>query len=279
MAVVGCPVPSINYRAMCLILFSYAQHPRYKLILAANRDEFLERSTAPAGFWEAHPHVLAGRDVKAGGTWMGVTKNLRFAAITNYRDPSAEKKDAPTRGRLVLDFLAGSAAPATYLQTLQKSAGDYNGYNLLVGDERGLWYYSNRENIVREVSPGLYGLSNHLLDTAWPKVTKGKSRLKTAIDADDLKSPTLLDVLCDTQQAADAELPQTGVPLDWERMLSPMFIETPNYGTRASTVLLVEYDGRVSFVERTVHPRNSNDDEVHYTFVGASDMQHHDKEM
>ncbi len=263
---------------MCLILFSYAQHPRYKLILAANRDEFLERPTAPAAFWEAHPDVLAGRDIKAGGTWMGVTKNLRFAAITNYRDPASEKKDAPTRGRLVLDFLTGSDRPDVYLQTLQANASAYNGYNLLVGSPEGLWYYSNRENTVREVAPGLYGLSNHLLDTPWPKVAKGKARLQSAIDADNLTTPNLLDVLADSGQAPDADLPQTGVPLDWERILSPMFIEAPNYGTRACTVLLVDHEGGVSFVERTVGTRNNMDDEVHYTFVGASDEEHQDLE-
>ena len=259
---------------MCLILFSYAQHPRYKLILAANRDEFLDRPAEPASFWSAHPDILAGRDVKAGGTWMGITKNLRFAAITNYRDPASEKQNAPTRGRLVLDFLTGNAHPEAYLHNLKARAAAYNGYNLLVGDPEGLWYFSNRENNVRKVQPGLHGLSNHLLNTPWPKVEKGKLRLQMAIEKDGLNSAGLLDVLGDTRQAPDAQLPQTGVPLEWERILSPIFIEAPHYGTRASTVLLLDHEGGVSFVERTAGARNGKDDEVHYAFVGSTDTQY-----
>ncbi len=277
MAVVGCPEWIIKKRAddkrMCLILFSNAQHPRYKLILAANRDEFLARPTEPATFWEAYPDILAGRDVKAGGTWMGITKNLRFAAITNYRDPAAEKQDAPTRGRLVLDFLSSTTAPDTYLQQLQTGANAYNGFNLLVGDPENIWYYSNREDVVRQVEPGLHGLSNHLLDTPWPKVEKGKVRLQTAIDEASFSSEALLDVLSDATPAPDAHLPETGVPLAWERILSPMFIKAPNYGTRASTILLVDHDGEVTFVERTIGGGNEGGKDVHYRFVGASDTR------
>ena len=251
---------------MCLILFSYKNHPKYRLILAANRDEFLDRPTKPARFWNEHPDLLAGKDTRAGGTWMGVTTDLRFAAITNYREPASEKPDAPSRGHLVLDYLKGSSHPQAYLQELQKNAAVYNGYNLLAGSAAGLWFYSNKENQVREVTPGIHGLSNHLLDTPWPKVQKGKERLGKSITSQTLQPGTLIDLLGDSEQAPDHLLPNTGVPQDWERLLSPMFIRAPNYGTRASTVLLIDHEGKVTFVERTIGKGNKKQNEVTYSF-------------
>ncbi len=239
---------------MCLILFSYDQHPKYRLILAANRDEFYERPTEPAGYWDEYPGLLAGKDVKAGGTWMGITANLRFAAITNHRDPSAEKAIAPSRGHLVLDYLKGDLSPQQYLQNLSGGAGEYNGFNLLVGDAHSLWYFSNRDGEVRAVTPGVHGLSNALLDTPWPKVEKGKARLSEIVGQQTVEQADLMTMLSDSSQAADEDLPQTGVPLEWERRLSSMFIESPNYGTRASSVLLIDHEGHVSFIERTVGP-------------------------
>ncbi|MFK7847532.1 MAG: NRDE family protein [Rhodothermales bacterium] len=255
---------------MCLILFSYDQHPKYQLILAANRDEFLERPTAPAASWDEHPGLIAGRDLKAGGTWMGITADLRFAAITNYRDPASEKKDAPSRGHLVSDYLKGKMHPEAYLQALDKRAAEYNGYNLLLGSGSDLWYYSNKENLVKKVRPGIHGLSNHLMNTPWPKVERGKLGLQNATAGEHISSDALIALLKDPQTAPDEALPSTGVPLEWERMLSPMFIQAPHYGTRASTVMLIDRAGRVTFVEQTIGQGNNPDKQVTHSFVSHS---------
>lgn len=235
---------------MCLILFAYEEHPRYRLVLAANRDEFYERPTAPAAFWEDDSGVLAGRDLRNGGTWLGVTRTGRFAAVTNYRGAEESRPDAPSRGALVASFLRGREAADAYLVRLAMNAERYNGFNLLVGDVDNLCYFSNRENEVRRLEPGVYGLSNHLLNTPWPKVEAGRAALRHTI-ARPFEPDALLDLLADTTTAPDEALPDTGVGLEWERVLSPRFIETPAYGTRSSSVLLVDREGEVTFVERT----------------------------
>jgi uncharacterized protein with NRDE domain len=170
---------------MCLILFAYQRHPRYRLILAANRDEFYARPTAPLGFWADHPQVLAGRDLEQKGTWLGVTRGGRLAAITNYRDPQAIKPNAPSRGHLVSDFLKGSIPPLDYLQDISASAARYSGFNLLVGDPSGLFYFSNHGAVMCRLAPGLYGLSNGLLDIPWPKVDQGKQALAALVREED----------------------------------------------------------------------------------------------
>jgi len=236
---------------MCLILFAYNVHPSYRLILAANRDEFFDRPSQPADFWPDVPRVLGGRDLKEMGTWLGVTKEGRFAAITNFRDPSSLKHDAPSRGKLVSDYLTGVMNAENYLREITPLAHRYNGFNLLLGDSENLWVYSNR-GVAQNVKPGIYGLSNHLLDSPWPKVRRGKSLLKKAMDkkGDDLDE-ALLALLADRHVPPDDQLPDTGVTKEWERMLSPMFIASPVYGTRSSTVLLTARNGRIRFIERT----------------------------
>jgi uncharacterized protein with NRDE domain len=205
-------------------------------VVAANRDEFYARRTASADFWPAHPHVLAGRDLEAGGTWLGITREGRFAALTNYRDPASHKPNAPSRGGLVADFLIGTASIDTYLDTL--SAADYNGFNLLLGDGQRLVAFSNISGQRHELAPGIYGLSNHLLDTPWPKVGAGKAALTAALAA--LPDETaLFRLLRDDTRPPDGALPATGVSLDWERLLSAAFICGPDYGTRCSTVVKV----------------------------------------
>lgn len=236
---------------MCLILFSYDDHPRYRLVAAANRDEFYGRPTAPAAFWEDSPHVLAGRDEEAGGTWMGVTRGARWAAITNYRDPSTRKDDVRSRGHLVADYLKEQAAPEPYLGQVANEADRYNGFNLLVGTLDEIGYYSNRDGAVRMLEPGLYGLSNHLLDTGWPKVERGRKKMRRLLDQDAVTPDELFDLLYDTAKPEDERLPDTGVGLAGERVLSPMFIQSDEYGTRSSTVLLIDRAGHVIFVERT----------------------------
>jgi len=253
---------------MCFVVLAYRQHPRYRLVLATNRDEFYARPTAPAAFWHAAPAVLAGRDLQGGGTWLGITRTGRWAALTNVREPGAHRADAPTRGALVADFLTGTQPPQPYLATLRRTADRYNGFNLLVGDAREVYYFGNRAPGIRRLEPGLYGLSNHLLDTPWPKIERGKTALAAALRADTIDPETLLRFLADTQQAPDEALPDTGVGLTWERLLSSIFITSPNYGTRVSTVILTEESGEVTFVERAYVPNTDAQvaGTVRYTF-------------
>ncbi len=235
---------------MCLILFAYRAHAAYRLVVAANRDEWLRRPTAPAAFWDDAPGLFAGRDLEQRGTWLGVTTTGRFAAITNFRDPGRQRPGAPSRGRLVSDFLRSDAAPVAYLQRVRSEAAAYNGFSLLVGDGAGLCYFSNREHEIRGLAPGIYGLSNGLLDAPWPKVRLGKARLARQLD-DGVDADALLALLDDRRAAPDAELPQTGVGLDWERQLSPLRVLADGFGTRSSTALLVGTDGEVAVAERS----------------------------
>ncbi|MEO6393773.1 MAG: NRDE family protein [Pyrinomonadaceae bacterium] len=236
---------------MCSIFLAYEEHPDYRLIVAANRDEFFDRRTAAAGYWEDAPGVLAGRDLRSGGTWLGLGGNHRFAAVTNYRDPAAPA-GRMSRGRLVSDFIAGTDSPERYLDAISESTAEYSGFNLLVSDSRSLWYFSNRNGAAQELSPGIYGLSNHLLDTPWPKVVKGKSALASALsDPEEVRIEQLFALLANDAQAPDDELPDTGIGREKERALSPIFIQTPDYGTRSATVVLDSIDGTTVFCERT----------------------------
>lgn len=237
---------------MCLILIAYRCHPGYPLLIAANRDEFHDRPTAPLAFWDDAPHLMAGRDLKEGGTWLGMTRAGRFAALTNYRDPARTLPNAPSRGRLVSDYLQGGEPARVYLDRLAPRASAYNGFNLLLGDEEGLHYYANHASEPHVLEPGLYGLSNHLLDTPWPKLKRSRLLLRQLLDRQPNPTPDdLLQLLVDRTPAPDAELPRTGVPLEWERWLSPIFITAPGYGTRSSTVLLVDDRGCARLVEVT----------------------------
>jgi uncharacterized protein with NRDE domain len=235
---------------MCLIVFAYRAHPAYRLILAANRDEFYARPTTPLAHWDDAPEVLAGRDLVGGGAWLGMTCDGKFAAVTNYRDSRGPGEKALSRGLLVSDFLRGHNTPRTYMEVLQARADCYNGFNLLLGDTNGLYYFCNRENVVRELRPGLYGLSNHRLDTPWPKIQRAKSALRQLLDTGSIQSKDMFEFLADRHKPTDGELPDTGIGIDRERLLSPIFISSQNYGTRSSTVLLISPDGRVSMTER-----------------------------
>jgi uncharacterized protein with NRDE domain len=238
---------------MCLILAAWKAHPDYPLVMAANRDEFFARPTAPARFWEEAPHVLAGKDLEAGGTWLGVSRTGRFAALTNFRDPARNKAGAPSRGQLASRFLNGTQSAQGYLMELESMASCYNGFNLMFGDREGLYCFSNCGEGERELAPGVYGLSNHLLDTPWPKVARGKSALSdamTALPDEDL----LFALLRDDSIAPDDVLPRTGVSLEWERLLSASFVRSPAYGTRSSTVVLLNKAGQLRFIEQTFLP-------------------------
>jgi uncharacterized protein with NRDE domain len=237
---------------MCLVLLALDPHPDYQLVVAANRDEFYDRPTAPANFWLDAPSVLAGRDLQAGGTWLGITRGGRFAAVTNYRQGQREPTATRSRGLLVSDFLRGDISGLDYMERVERDASLYNGFNLLAGDSAGLFYFSNREGRVRRLSPGVYGLSNHLLDTPWPKVAATKSVFGTVLRGSGLQlTDDLFRLLSSRNRAKDEELPSTGVGPDWERLLSSAFIASPDYGTCSSTVVLLSRAGSIVFVERS----------------------------
>ena len=251
---------------MCLINFHLREHPKYKLIIAANRDEFYERPTATAHFWEDHSTVLAGRDLLQLGTWLGITKEGRIAALTNYRDPSKEKNYAISRGEVITNYLISEDTPRDYLTFINQNRHRYNGFNLIVGNQNQLYYYNNVESKISKIPSGTHGLSNHMLNTSWPKVEKGKQMLRDYVmNHQDVEVTKLFEILSDSEQAQDLYLPQTGIDMDLERKLSPLFIKTPNYGTRNSTVLLIDNDNFVTFVERTYQNGVFMNDS-HFTF-------------
>jgi uncharacterized protein with NRDE domain len=258
---------------MCLILFAWKSHPDYPLVVAANRDEFYERDTDPMRWWSEHPHVLAGKDradvLGSPGTWLGFTKTGRFAALTNVRAPSEKNPDARTRGELSLHYLTGNHKPHTFIQENAKRFELYNGFNLLMADlsdpeNAEMHWVSNRLMIGQSIrtrkvfpeqalSPGVYGLSNAMLDTPWPKVNHRVAAFAQtlAMDSGQLKNADhYLRLLADTHEASQQELPNTGVSPDWEKALSAAFIKTPSYGTRSSTILRVRKDGQFEMVER-----------------------------
>ncbi len=235
---------------MCLISFAFDIHSEYSLVVAANRDEFFERSTEPAHFWPDHPDVLAGRDQVAGGTWLGITRRGRFAAITNHRNPATTPAQPRSRGMLTLDFLRGEQSPAEYLSDIAKDAASYAGFNLLVGDTHSLHYLSNVQGTARELQPGVYSVSNGLLDANWPKQRHAESAL-SALLAEQINHETLAATLQDTTQTPDEDLPHTGVGLEQERALSAPFVVLPGYGTRNTTTLSVSRRGEVALREQS----------------------------
>lgn len=235
---------------MCLIFVSIRNHPVYKIVIAANRDEFYARKTAPAQWWKDYPEVVGGRDLEAGGTWMAMTKTGKISLITNYRDLKNINPSAPTRGQLVSDYLENDSVAEIYCREVEKKGRQYNGFNLLTGTADELWYVSNYKEGVEKLSPGFYGLSNKLLDSPWPKLLRGKERLKPVLEEQTIHPDELLDVLNDETRAKDEDLPDTGVGLERERALSSMFIKSPGYGTRCSTAVLIDHNDHVIFVER-----------------------------
>ena len=234
---------------MCLIAVAFRAHPDFDLVVAANRDEWRARPAAPAAWWPEHPDLLAGRDLEAGGTWLGVTRGGRFAAVTNFRDPSERSASARSRGELVTAFLIGDASPIDFVRELAARASDYRGFNLLAGDGARLAYLGSRSGTWHDVEPGVHALSNHQLDEPWPKVRRARTAMTASVAAGD--DGPLFDMLSDTTAAPDHELPDTGVGLDWERRLAPPLITGADYGTRVSTVLRVATSGEVRFEERT----------------------------
>ena len=235
---------------MCLIVFANKVLEDYKFIFAANRDEFYNRPSKQAEFWTEHPDLLAGKDLQAGGTWMGITKQGRFAAITNFRDLKNHRNDAPSRGNLTLDFLINDISPEEYYNKLKSTLHDFNGFNLLLGSVDELYYFSNKTEGLQKLKPGIHGISNAILDAPWPKVEKSKIQLQRLIEYQKIHLWEVLNLLNDTSLAKDEELPDTGVGLNLERMLSPIFIKSEKYGTRSSTIVTVDKFNNVRFVEK-----------------------------
>lgn len=250
---------------MCLIFLALEQHSDYRLVVAANRDEAYQRPTAPADYWADHPHILAGRDLQAGGTWMGISTTGRFAALTNVRSPRAPLPQPPSRGELISNFFNHDAEPERYLRQVEEKSAAYNGFCLLLYGTNGLHYLSNFDSDgFRTLTPGLYGLSNHLLDTPWPKVEEGKQAVGEWLETGGENVEGLFAIMTRKDRAADRDLPDTGVDKAFEKALSALFIESPGYGTRSTSVVLVGYDGTTVFVERTFEPHTGDVSTVRY---------------
>jgi uncharacterized protein with NRDE domain len=251
---------------MCLLVLAWRAHPRYALVVAANRDEFHERPAAPLAPWPAPPPLLAGRDLRAGGTWLGIDRARRFGVVTNFRDLQPPKAGAPSRGGLIPHYLAQDATPATFFAALEPQADTYSGFNLLLADGDALWYGCNRARpFARALPPGVYGLSNGFLDTPWPKLERTRSAFRAWLSEPAANSDGLFALLADrTRVEEDALLPRTGVAREWERVLSAPFVLDPVYGTRASTMLLLEADGHARIQERRFDPAGRTSGETEF---------------
>ena len=270
---------------MCLLVLAWQAHPRYRLVVAANRDEFHERPTAALAKWPAPAEILAGRDLRANGTWLGLDHRRYFGVITNFRELQRPRSEAPSRGALIPRYLTdGSpeapwASAASFLNRLELEASGYSAFNLLLSDGDSLWYASNRaQPFARELPPGVYGLSNQFLDTPWPKLRRVRRRFDAwLVHSRGLSGPAnasatgLFDLLDDRATAtADEELPQTGITPEWERVLSAPFVLHPDYGTRCSTVLLLEPSGAGYLAERRFDSGGARTGETEFVLASGA---------
>ncbi|MDY0131139.1 MAG: NRDE family protein [Desulforegulaceae bacterium] len=235
---------------MCLIVFSYRQNKDYPLIIAANRDEFYKRKTKTLDLIEENPLVISGKDLESGGTWMGINrKTKKFAAVTNYRDPSKIMDDAKSRGIIVSSFLKKDEEPLSFLERLKKEKDIYNGFNFILGSTESLYHYSNINDQITQITPGLHAVCNHLLNTPWPKVIRAKKISQKSFESEDIVESSL-EMLKDDKLYKDSELPETGMGIEFERLLSPIFVKSETYGTRSSSVILVDKNQNIRFKER-----------------------------
>jgi uncharacterized protein with NRDE domain len=240
---------------MCLLAVAWNVHPRWRLLLAGNRDEAHERPTAALARWADHPGVLAGRDLRSGGTWAGIDRTGRMAVVTNVRDPRIVLPQAPSRGALAADFLAGDESAAAWADAVQRRAPAYAPFNLILADGQDAVFLSNYP-APRQVrlSPGVYGLSNGDLDEPWPKTVRLRQVLSDWVARDESEPDTLWRALADEHLAEDSALPDTGIGLSRERLLSAAFIRNPIYGTRASTIIAIDHPGQGWISERRFAP-------------------------
>jgi len=251
---------------VCLLVFAWRSHPDYPLIVAGNRDEFHDRPAEAAHWWTEPDGILAGKDVRAGGSWLGVNRRGNFAVVTNYREPGVATSGRRSRGELVTGFLCSEALVVDWMDELAARQDEYGGFNLIVGDGGQMHCLTNRGEDRRFLEPGIYGLSNHRLNTPWPKVAAARDGLRHCVEQDRLQSGALYQLLGDRTPAAEEELPDTGVPLEWERLLSSTFIVDPRYGTRVSTLVLVGTSGRHEFEERQFKPDGEMEGENRFSF-------------
>lgn len=235
---------------MCLCLFATDQHDEFPFVMIANRDEFRNRPAAKADFWQDHPNLLAGRDLEGMGTWLGINKQGEIEFLTNYRHPDYFNRKGPTRGKLVSDFLTSDTNAEEYLKAIANPKS-YKGFNLVAGTPSRLFYFANANERMERIESGIHGLSNAFLNTPWPKVDDGKTKLKAAIDTNELTSENLFSILHDSSFAKDEELPETGVGRELEKMLSAKFINSPRYGTVCSTIIKIDRNGYCYFEERS----------------------------
>jgi uncharacterized protein with NRDE domain len=260
---------------MCLLVLAWRAHPRYPLIVAANRDEYHERPSAPLARWDGPAGIVGGRDLRAGGTWLAVDAKRRLGVVTNFRDLQRPKPGAPSRGDLIPGYLRQAGSPQDFLSTLESGAATYAGFNLLLADHETLWYASNRnEPFARALAPGIHGLSNQLLDTPWPKLVRVKRNFKAWLDSSAMPSAaTLFDILGDRRPAGDdEELPQTGLSPEWEQIVSAPFVLHPTYGTRCSTVLLLESSGAMFLAERRFDADGAMGGETEFNLPAAQSL-------
>lgn len=250
---------------MCLLVFAWQTRAARPFLLAGNRDEFHDRPAAPADWWEGG-NIVGGRDLRAGGTWLAARRDGRFAVVTNYREAMAEGRGPRSRGELVSGYLGSDAGPGDWARQVMQRADAYAGFNLLLGSPGQLVYLSNRGRGPEELAPGVYGLSNHLLDTPWPKLARTRARFERLLDAG-AATPALMDMLADRAPAADDELPDTGLPPEWERLLSSPFIADPRYGTRCSTVLRLDAAWGMELAERSFDATGALSDERTFEFA------------
>lgn len=235
---------------MCLIFLSYNKSLRHRYVIAANRDEFRCRDTAPLDYLDEAKNILGGQDLQAGGMWLGVSRDGKFGAITNFRDGKGSTAGLPSRGEIVSQYLRCNESAIHAIERLAEDAGKYAGFNVFFGDDRHLVYFSNKQNKIQILEPGFYGLSNHFLDTSWPKVTKGKELLRPYMcDSENIDVVAITTLLQDTTVPGDRLLPETGIGLEWERFLSSIFIDGDEYGTRSTAVVEIGGEGNVSFTE------------------------------
>lgn len=247
---------------MCLIVFSYKQYDQYPFVLAANRDESYSRPTEKAHVWKTSPKILAGKDKKAGGTWLGISENGRFAALTNHRQMDDIREDTTSRGIIVKDFLLSKDHPQEYLSELQRNGDNFNGFNLIAGTVNNLFYMSNKKEGIFKIQPGNHALSNAFLNTPWPKTENSSQTFTKILNDGNPNEEQLFNLLLNDQKYPIEKLPDTGLPKDVEKAVSSIFIETDDYGTRSSTLLIVDRNMKVRFSERTYHPGTKQVDQT-----------------
>ncbi|XOV92384.1 MAG: NRDE family protein [Bacteroidota bacterium] len=251
---------------MCLIVLGQNIHPKYKLILVANRDEFYLRPTQSAHFWEGDNKLLAGKDLEAGGTWMGINKFGHLAAVTNFRDPINYQNNKASRGQIPINFLNKETTAVKYIAHLRKQANNFNGFNLISLDKEKLIHYNNQLGEETEISDGIHAISNASLDTPWPKVLRAKEKFNKVISAE-FSHDDLIELMSDGQTADPRDLPDTGIPKDLEEAVSAICIRTEKYGTCSTTAITISHEGEVQFTEKSYPVGKRTEGVVRFTFA------------